>query len=64
MCSACFPRLSLPTNAQILWDHHELLKKDSRSEEAQALLRRLADGKWQPRFNPVRANARKALGTR
>ena len=49
-----------PTNAQILWDHAQLLKQHGKREESRELLRRLATGKWQPRFHQIQSQARQA----
>ncbi len=47
-----------PTDAQILWDRARNLRQAGRLSDAQALLRQLADGDWQPRFNGLRDQAR------
>jgi Tfp pilus assembly protein PilF len=52
-----------PTNAQILWDHAELLRKHGRTQESRVILRQMTEGKWQPRFNAVLQRARQTLGT-
>ncbi len=46
-----------PTNAQILWDHAQLLEQTGRSKEARTIYRRIANGQWQPRFNPIKRRA-------
>jgi hypothetical protein len=53
-----------PTNAQILWDRAQNLQQLGRLEEARQLYRQLADGKWQPRFNWIQAQARAYLDGR
>jgi tetratricopeptide (TPR) repeat protein len=50
-----------PTNAQILWDHAQLLESTGHAEQARALYQQLADGKWQPRFEAVQMQARERL---
>ncbi len=47
-----------PTNAQLLWDRARNLRQAVRPEEARKLLRRLADGPWQPRFSGLQRQAR------
>ncbi|HWY87383.1 MAG TPA: hypothetical protein VNX28_11690, partial [Gemmataceae bacterium] len=39
-----------PTNAQILWDRAQNLRRAGKELEAQPLMRRIAEGTWQPRF--------------
>jgi ferric-dicitrate binding protein FerR (iron transport regulator) len=51
-----------PTNAQILWDRAQNLQRIGKSTQAQALLRKLADGQWQPRFSGLQAQARWQVG--
>jgi tetratricopeptide (TPR) repeat protein len=46
-----------PTNAQILWDHAQLLEQTGRSKEARTFYRRIADNEWQPRFNQIKRRA-------
>ncbi|HXG09156.1 MAG TPA: VIT domain-containing protein [Gemmataceae bacterium] len=50
-----------PTNAQILWDRAQNLRQAGKEAEALQVLRRLADGKWQPRFNWLQAQARQQV---
>lgn len=50
-----------PTNAQLLWDRAQLLRQQGQEAEGRAVLRRLADGEWQPRFNGLKAQARQAI---
>src|SRR5262249_54520175 len=47
-----------PTNAQILWERAQYLQQQGRSDQARALYRQIADGDWQPRFQPLRNQAR------
>jgi hypothetical protein len=51
-----------PTNAQILWDRAVNLQQLGRDAEARRVLRRLAEGEWQPRFAGLKAQARAQLG--
>jgi Flp pilus assembly protein TadD len=46
-----------PTNAQILWDRAQVLLQSGRGKEAQKLLRRIAEGDWQPRFEHLKSQA-------
>lgn len=50
------------TNAKILWDHANMLKRAGNSSKAKMILRKLADGNWQRRFNGVKRDAERALG--
>lgn len=49
------------TNPQILFEHAELMKSGGKPEEARELLKRIATGTWQPRFNALRAKAQAEL---
>jgi ferric-dicitrate binding protein FerR (iron transport regulator) len=51
-----------PTNAQILWDRAQNLRALGQSVEAGRLLRQIAEGRWQPRFQGVQALARIQTG--
>src|SRR5262249_37180451 len=53
-----------PTNAQLLWDRAQNLRQAGRLAEAPQLLRQLADGSWQPRFESVQRQARWQLSNR
>jgi Tfp pilus assembly protein PilF len=53
-----------PTNAQILWDRASNLRAAGKSVAARKVLRRLAEGKWQPRFQSLRDQARRQLKER
>jgi tetratricopeptide (TPR) repeat protein len=53
-----------PTNAQILWDRAQNLRQMDRTKEAQALLKKLAEEKWQPRFNWIQQQAKWQLEKR
>jgi tetratricopeptide (TPR) repeat protein len=53
-----------PTNAQILWDRAQNLRQMDRMQEAQDLLRKLAEEKWQPRFSWIQQQARRQLEKR
>jgi hypothetical protein len=50
-----------PTNAQILWDHSQYLQTVNQQAKAQSLLRQLADGDWQSRFQGLRNQAQQQL---
>jgi thioredoxin-like negative regulator of GroEL len=47
-----------PTDAQILWDRAQNLRQAGKRPEADKLLRQLAEGNWQPRFQALQAQAR------
>ena len=47
-----------PTNAQLLWDRAQNLRQAGKLAEERAVLRRIADGQWQPRFNWIQSQAR------
>lgn len=49
------------TNAQILWDHAELLRQNDRDESAQELYEQLAREDWQPRFRNLKNQAQQRL---
>ena len=53
-----------PTNAQILWDRAQNLRQSGNAVEARKLLRQLADGAWQPRFQALVSQARWQLEPR
>jgi hypothetical protein len=53
-----------PTDAQILWDRAQNLRRSGKSAEAQKLYRQLAEGDWQPRFQWVRTQAKWQLEKR
>jgi tetratricopeptide (TPR) repeat protein len=53
-----------PTNAQILWDRASNLRAAGKTVAARKVLRRLAEGKWQPRFQSLRDQARWQLQER
>jgi tetratricopeptide (TPR) repeat protein len=50
-----------PTNADILWEHAVFAGKHHRETERRELLRRIAHGDWQPRFQNTQQLARAAL---
>jgi tetratricopeptide (TPR) repeat protein len=50
-----------PTNAQLLWDRAQHLQQQGQVAESRKLLRQLADGDWQLRFNGLKAQARQAV---
>ncbi len=45
------------TNAQILWDHAQLLERAGKGKKALELYRRIAEGQWQPRFQQLKWQA-------
>jgi hypothetical protein len=51
-----------PTNADYLWDRAQNLRQAGRQPEAQQVLRQIAAGRWQPRFQPTQARAQALLG--
>jgi tetratricopeptide (TPR) repeat protein len=53
-----------PTNAQILWDRAQNLRRAGKSMAARRLLQQLAQGKWQPRFEWLKTQARWEVGGR
>jgi predicted Zn-dependent protease len=53
---------SEPTNADYLWDRAQNLRQAGKAPEAQRVLRQIAEGRWQPRFQPTQARARAQLG--
>ena len=50
-----------PTNAQILWEHAQMLQQAGRFAEVTPLYQKLAEGDWQPRFQGLKQQARQAL---
>jgi tetratricopeptide (TPR) repeat protein len=48
-----------PTNAQILWDHAQILEQAGYSQQARALYRQIADKDWQPRFDHIKRQAQR-----
>jgi len=50
-----------PTNAQLLWDRAQVLLQAGRGAEAKRLLRQLAGGQWQPRFQGLQLQAKQSL---
>jgi len=46
-----------PTNADLLWDHIQLLQEAGRRQEADKLLKQLAEDNWQPRFQHLQKRA-------
>jgi len=47
-----------PTDAQILWEQAQNLRRAGKLAEANGVLRRIADSTWQPRFNWLKSQAR------
>ena len=50
-----------PTNAQILWDHAQLLERAGRGNEARTLYLQISEGEWQPRFNQIKWQAERIV---
>jgi tetratricopeptide (TPR) repeat protein len=50
-----------PTNADYLWDRAQNLRQAGKGPEARQLFRRIAEGRWQPRFQPTQARAKAQL---
>jgi tetratricopeptide (TPR) repeat protein len=50
-----------PTNAQLLWDRGDNLRRAGKVAASQAVFRQLADGDWQPRFRWLQQQARDAV---
>jgi tetratricopeptide (TPR) repeat protein len=50
------------SNAQILWDHAQMLSELGRYEEARKLYEQIAAGDWQPRFAHLHEQARRIVG--
>ena len=50
-----------PTDAQLLWERAETLRRAGKLAESKKLLRQLADGTWQPRFATLKRQARTQL---
>ena len=49
------------TNAEILWDHANMLKQLGRHEEARRLHEQIINTTWQPRFQHIKSQAEQAL---
>jgi hypothetical protein len=50
-----------PTDAQVLWDRAQNLRQAGQLTRSRALVRQLAEGTWQPRFNGLQAQARSLI---
>jgi hypothetical protein len=50
-----------PTNPDILWHHAATLKARGRRAEGNALVKKIVEGKWQPRFSGVVNQAKRAI---
>jgi ferric-dicitrate binding protein FerR (iron transport regulator) len=59
----CFAQAMLadPGDAEIVWKRVQHLKRYGEEERAKQLLRQLADGDWQPRFQWLKTQARQTL---
>ncbi len=53
-----------PTDPQLLWDRAQNLKQLGKHQEAQQLVRRIAEGSWQPRFQGLQGQAKHVLESR
>jgi tetratricopeptide (TPR) repeat protein len=51
-----------PTNPQILWEQADNLRRLGRGPAADGLVRRIADGSWQPRFQGLANEAKARTG--
>jgi tetratricopeptide (TPR) repeat protein len=49
------------TNADILFEHAQLLQSNGRPEDARQLLKRIVGGSWQPRFQGTKSKAQQML---
>jgi Tfp pilus assembly protein PilF len=52
-----------PTNPQLLWDRAENLRRLGRNPAADVLVRQIAEGRWQPRFQGLVSQAKSRLGS-
>jgi len=50
-----------PTDAQLLWDRAHALQRLGRHVEAQAVLKQIATGTWQPRFEGLKQQAAQSI---
>ena len=50
------------TNAQYLWDRAQNLRQAGKHPEARQLLKQLAEGEWQPRFQGLKTQAQWQMG--
>ena len=50
-----------PTNGQILWEHADMLRQAKKTQKSTAVLTRLANGTWQPRFRNIQSRARQSI---
>ncbi len=50
-----------PANAQILWDHAQLLDGAGNADGARRLLRQIADGQWDHKYDAIHSEARQKL---
>lgn len=63
MADQCYAQAfaSEPTNAEILWNRAQHLQRNGDADRSRTLLRELADGDWQPRFQWLKTQARMTL---
>jgi len=52
-----------PTNAQILWDHAQMLEQRGQADEARQCYRKIAERSWGPEFQSIQEQARKVVAT-
>jgi tetratricopeptide (TPR) repeat protein len=52
-----------PTNAQILWDHAQMLEQRGQTDKARQFYRKIAESSWGPEFQSVQEQARKFVTT-
>ncbi len=52
-----------PTNAQVLWDHAQMLEQRGQADAARQFYRKIAESSWGPEFLSVQEQARKLVGT-
>ena len=50
-----------PTNAEVVWQRAKNLRQAKRNDEADQLMRRLADEKWPERYQGIRSHAQDQL---
>jgi tetratricopeptide (TPR) repeat protein len=51
-----------PDNARILWERAQNLERNHRDGDARRVYRRLAQGRWKPRFRWLQEEARRRIG--
>ncbi len=53
--------LAEPTNAQILWDHAQMLEQAGRFNDARSLIRQLGEGQWPQQYESLQTRAQSQL---